>query len=248
MKDPTQICRGFTDEQWKVLRKRLIGADGNVLDDEPAWCCAVEVFERRVEERFLSCIEALGEADSQLDVEIPPGAPADCSTLPDGDGRPAVVPGFAIMALCCLLIETLQSFRLLQAAPAPSTEQCSYPDGRCIRPSPSTTTTELFKKFLRLPSFQGAFDEDTIAKDFIKGIRNGILHEAETRKWVIWRNEPVNRILEPSSAGYYAVNRTEFYRALKSEFEKYLQELRLPASKDLRKRFVKKMNDIVKVS
>jgi hypothetical protein len=54
--------------------------------------------------------------------------------------------------------------------------------------------------------------------------------------------------LEPSSAGYYAVNRTEFYRALKSEFEKYLQELRLPASKDLRKRFVKKMNDIVKVS
>ncbi len=222
MKDPTQICRGFTDEQWKVLRKRLIGADGNVLDDEPAWCCAVEVFERRVKERFLSSIEALGEADSQLDVEIPPDAPADCSTLPNDDGRPAVVPGFAIMALCCLLIETLQSFRL--SSPQP------------------------FKKFLRLPSFQGAFDEDRIVDDFSKGIRNGILHDAETRKWVIWRSEPVNRILEPCSEGYYALNRTEFYRALKSEFEKYLQELRLPVRKDLRKRFVKKMNRIVKRS
>lgn len=246
MIEPTQICRGFTDEQWKVLRQRLIGVGGDLLNDEAAWCCAVEVFERRVKERSLSCIEALEKADSQLDVEITPGAPADCSTLPDDDGRPAIVPGFAIMALCCLLIETLQSFREVPEEPLAVAEPCSYPNGRCIRPSSSATTTELFKKFLRLPSFQGAFD-DKIAKSFIRGIRNGILHEAETRKWVIWRSEPANRILEPRTGGY-AVNRTEFYKALKSEFEKYLHELRRPANKDLRERFVKKMNDIVKIS
>jgi len=247
MNAPTQICRGFTDEQWKVLRRRLSGANGDTINDEAAWCCAVEVFARRIRERFLSCIEALEKGDSQSDVEIPPGSPADCSTLPDDDGLQVVVPGFAIMALCCLLIETLQSFREVSQAPSSVTGPCSYPTGRCIRPSSSTTTTEHFKKFLRLGSFGGAFTSDTIAKSFINGIRNGILHEAETRKWVIWRNKPKNRILEVRTGGY-AVNRTEFHKALKFEFEKYLQELRTPVNRDLRMRFLKKMNDVVKNS
>ncbi len=54
----TRICLGFTDYQWKVLRVRLIRND--VLQcDEKAWDCAIEVFHRRIRERFLSCIEAL---------------------------------------------------------------------------------------------------------------------------------------------------------------------------------------------
>jgi hypothetical protein len=244
MNEPTQICRGFTDEQWKVLRQRLIGANGNIIDDEDAWCCAVEVFARRISERFLSCIEALEKADSRLDIdEVPPGAPADCSTLPVDSGLLVIVPGFAIMALCCLLIETLQSFR--QATESlPSTKgPCSYPAGQCIYPRP--TTLEHFQKFLRLPAFHGAFDNDTIAKSFCNGIRNGIFHEAETREWVIWRNDPENLILESRGDGY-ALNRTEFYLALKSEFQNYLEELRSPANLELRQRFLKKMNDVVK--
>jgi hypothetical protein len=239
MNDPTQICRGFTDEQWKVLRQRLIAP----IHDESAWCCAVEVFARRVRERFLFPIEALEKADSQSDVEVPPGAPADCSTLPNDNGLLVIVPGFAIMALCCLLIETLQSFR--QAAESlPSAEgPCSYPAGQCIYPR--RTTMERFQNFLRLPAFRGAFDNNTIAKSFCNGIRNGILHEAETREWVIWRNEPKNLILESRSDGY-ALNRTEFYLALKSEFQNYLEELRSPANLELRQRFLKKMNDVVK--
>jgi hypothetical protein len=154
-----------------------------------------------------------------------------------------VVPGFAILALSCLLIETLQSFRQAPESSPPVMGPCSYPTGSCIRPS--STTTELFKEFLRLPAFRGAFDNDTIAKSFIRGIRNGVLHEAETREWVIWRNEPVDQIVEFRSEGY-ALNRTEFYRALKSEFEKYIQELRNPAKQKLRQRFLKKMDDVVK--
>jgi hypothetical protein len=148
-----------------------------------------------------------------------------------------------MVALCCLLIETLQSFSEAAESPAPAGGPCYYPQGPCIRPPPSTT--DLFKKFLRLPTFGGEFDDERITSRFIDGIRNGILHEAETRRWVIRRDEPEGRILEPLGRGY-VLNRTAFYKALKTEFEKYLQQLRNPENQNPRKRFLKKMDDIVR--
>lgn len=243
MRERTQICRGFTDNQWKGLRKRLIRQDGQINNGDDAWNCAVEVFERRIRERFLSSVEALEKADSRLDIALQPGASPDCSTLPTNDAGQIVVPGFAIMALCCLLIETLQSFREAPQQPGQVVGACSYPSGPCIR-LPSSTT-DLFKRFLRLPAFNHEFDDDRIATRFVRGIRDGILHEAETRRWVIWRNEPQGQIVEPRDDGY-ALNRTEFYKALKIEFENYLRELRQRQNEDRLKRFLKKMDDIIK--
>lgn len=130
---PVQMCRGFTGEQWRTIRLRLDKGD------ESAWPCAVEVFERRIKERYLSCIEVLIAADSKLDVGVPDEAPADCSTLPDDLGRPVVVPGFAILALCCLLAETLQGFREKPAKTNAPSGPCAFQDdGKCIKP----TTTD----------------------------------------------------------------------------------------------------------
>lgn len=237
MSEATQICRGFTDEQWRGLRVRL----GN--GDEAAWDCAVQVFERRIRERFLSCIEALVDADSGRDVDPVPGAPPDCSTLPQDGGARVVVPGFAIMALCCLLIEALQSFREATDGAAEVRVACTYPAGSCVRSESSTA--ERIKKFLRLPAFGGEFDDDRIATHFVNRVRNGLLHEAETRRWIIWRNDPEGRILEPRDSGY-VLNRSEFVRALKCEFESYLQGLRDPTQVAMRERFVKKMNDVAR--
>src|SRR5712691_8700083 len=114
--------------------------------------------------------------------------------------------------------------------------------GPCIKPSPDTTGQLI--KFLRRPAFRGAFAVDKTAKSFVHGIRNGILHEAETRKWVIWREVP-SQMVEPQEDGY-ALNRTMFYEAVKQEFESYLTDLRDPANGKLRERFKKKMNDICK--
>lgn len=108
----------------RSLQRRLIKRGGANSDDEKAWHCAVEVFDRRIHERFLSCIEALESADSKSDVYVPDDAPADCSTLPEKNDT--VVPGFAIMALCCLLAETLQSFRCKQELTQKTDERCSY--------------------------------------------------------------------------------------------------------------------------
>lgn len=238
MTEPIQICRGFTGEQWRVLRPLLDAGD------EAAWTCAVAVFDRRIKERFLSSIEVLIAADSKLDVPAPSTALSDCSTLPDDQGRPVVVPGFTILALCCLLAETLQGFREKPAKPQAVSGPCTFQDdGKCIKP----TTTDQFREFLRRPAFRGAFDDDNVARSFVNGVRNGIFHEAETRRWLIWREEPPGQIVAPED-GRYALNRTEFYKALKVEFDGYIADLRDPANGDLRSRFKKKMTNIVKES
>lgn len=59
--------------------------------------------------------------------------------------------------------------------------------------------------------------------------------------------EPPGQVLVPEE-GRYALNRTEFYNALKAEFRGYIAELRDPSKSELRTRFKKKMSDIVKES
>jgi hypothetical protein len=223
-------------DHWLEMQMRL---DAN---DEAAWLCVIEVFERRIRERFLSCIDTLIAADSKADVE--PITRADCSELPK-DTQRIVVPGFAIMALCCLLIETLQRFREPPAKPAKQEPPCPFPKGACIEPRP--TTTEQFQKFLRLPAFGGEFDDDKIGKRFMGGMRSAIFHEAETREWVIWREEPVGKIVEKQSNAY-TLNRTEFVRAMNEEFTRYLREVRDPRNTLLRKNFRAGMNRIVEAS
>lgn len=209
-----RICRGFTGRQWEGLRPKL--DDG----DSDAWDCAIAVFERRIRERFLTPIDSLVNCDSKHDVESHESDPPDCSTLPDDGDRRVVVPGFAIMALCCLLIETLQEFR----------------EG-------GESTAARIRSFLRRGSFESAFDKNKVANSFVDGVRNGILHEAETRRWTIRREDPLDGIVAPDSGGF-TVNRTAFYDAVRKEFDQYLADLHDPPDGDLRQRFIAKMDDI----
>ncbi len=213
-----QICRGFTVEQWKALRPRLAAGD------QAAWNLGVDVFARRIRERYLSSIEALLHADSgaTADVDVPPGAPADGSTLP---GVAAVVPGFAIVALCCLVIDALQSFR----------------------PGASNSTKDQFLAFLRRSTFAGgAFTDEVIAANFVKGIRHAVLHQAETRGWLLWRSDPAVGIVEDLGGGRFALNRTAFYEAIKVDFEEYCVALLSGRDGVLRQRFSAQMDDMLK--
>jgi hypothetical protein len=191
------------------------------------------------------CLDSSGTV-SCYSILLYKSEPADCSTLPPPAENEVVVPGFAIMALACLLGETLQSFRSkAENQPVPS-GPCSYPAGPCIK-VPQTTTAESFKAFLRRPSFGAAFADEKVASSFVNGVRNGILHEAETRRWMIWRDEPKDQMVAIEGR-VYALNRGLFCAALREEFQGYLKELRDPdaASSDLRTRFLKKMRDLAK--
>jgi len=215
------LCFGFSKTMWEKLSQKLDGTDEN------AWTQAIGVFERRMRERFFSSIDVLFVSDTKPDL-----SPSDSTR---GD---ECIPGFAIIALCCLLIEALEDFLEDPPARAILAGSCTFPSGPCIQPPAGTN--QRFKKFLRRPAFGGAFS-DEVAQSFTWGIRNGILHNAETRKWVIWREAPGGKIVAQEDDGY-ALNRSLFYAALQEEFESYLQELRDPAKKELRQRFKEKMD------
>jgi len=229
----SDLCFGFSVQNWTSLSPRLRQGD------EDAWGIAVGVFERRMTERYFSCIEALERADTKPDVAKADaaqggGAPDSKST----EERHECIPGFAIVALCCLLIESIQEFREEPAQVQIPQERCTFPEGRCVHPG--SGTTDRFKAFLRHPAFNGAFNED-LAKEFCRGIRNGIMHQAETRGWVIWRDEPEGKILAPEDDGY-SLNRTLFRQAVRDVFDEYIRSLRNPKSSELRERFKERMN------
>jgi len=198
------LCFGFSTDKWRELAERL-------GQDESFWAEAIGVFERRMKERFFSCIEALEQAD--------------IGQHPTESSVPCCVPGFAIVALCCLVIETLQGFR----------------EGA------SRKTEKQFVEFLKRPAFAGAFADDKVAECFVKGVRNGIFHEAETRKWLIRRGKPGAAIVSKDDDGYI-LKRVPLSEAVKQEFESYLRELCKPLNTELREMFKKQMNEICKGS
>ena len=223
----SELCVKFSTQDWRSLSSRLQHGD------EAAWIEAISVFERRIKERFLSCINALQSADSKHDLETSHSADADYC-----------VPGFVIMAICCLLIETIQDFREEVPVDPLVQGQCTFPNGPCIRPE--SGTNKRFRSFLHSPAFGQAFSGG-VARSFTSGIRNGILHNAKTRRWVIWREEPSGAIVAPEQNGF-ALNRTLFYKGVKKEFENYLQALRKPENSALRERFKQRMDRLCEES
>jgi hypothetical protein len=108
--------------------------------------------------------------------------------------------GFLIMAVSCLSIEALQSFR----EGWKSTERCSE---------------RAFKRFLtREPQF-AAFSPYAVS--FYRGVRCGILHQGETYGgWKIRRSGP---LFEKEAL---AVNATRFHKELNRSLTVYVEELK----------------------
>lgn len=179
--------------------------------DSPDWKTAVDIFEDRIEGRFLKQIEIL--ADNK-------------------DRNIREFSGFAIMALDCLLIETLQQFCRGSKRTGKDQDDVMFHDF-----------------FQRTPEFSAFFD--TLAKTnvFYNQIRCGILHQAQTKKRSIihikygsplaaWidMNDPLQGI---------SINRALFHKAVLKVYTSYVAQLRSNNHLNLRRKFEKKMNIIV---
>jgi hypothetical protein len=230
------ICSKFKTQDWPKLRAQLVSRR------EDAWGKAVSIFECRMNERFFACIEQLLQGG--------------------GVEGQRIVPGFAVMALCCILIETLQAFYeghiitppalpdqsctypaaacIKIPQPLESPEKCAFPEHPCVRTPP---TARSFVNFLRdSPHFKDF--NGRARSSFSIQIRNGLLHDAETRGgWLIRKSDPRQKILD-RRGDQYILNRTKFFKALKAEFCDYLARLRQPTNPELRSNFLKKMDDI----
>ena len=111
--------------------------------------------------------------------------------------------GFCTMAICCLMIETLESFR--QGWGDTKGRGCKAFNGffkRCK------------ENGLKLGEFAA------ISKDFYEGVRCGILHQGETTNgWRIRRKGP---LYDPSAK---IINATAFHNELENALKRYLSAL-----------------------
>jgi hypothetical protein len=107
--------------------------------------------------------------------------------------------GFALMALACLLIETIQSFR----------EGLEDTKGQ---------SRKMFRDFLKAES--GFAEFAAIADSFYEDIRCGILHQGESRAgWTIKRQGPL------IDKQHQRLNATRFLRAVDASLSSYCHEL-----------------------
>ena len=170
---------------------------------EDGWQKAIDIFEDRIQGRFLNIIDTIESRE---------------------------YAGFAVLALDCLLIETLQQFR----------------EGKSE--TPSRKSEEYFIRFLTETSFKQFFDS-RIARMFYYQIRCGILHQAEVRESslvLIQKETPlVSKTVDRKGL---VINRKLFHTQLVNEFEKYLSLLRDSSNSELRHKLKKKMDYICRIT
>jgi hypothetical protein len=173
--DPnTELASGFTVSQYLKLRPKLTSS----LPDVDAWRELISAVRRRIDERFLEPIRQLARFDDRDDLPFR--------------------PGFAILALDCLLIDAIQSFR----------------EGRVS--TGEVSPAHSFKTFLRSLRFEEFSGKDR--SDFFDHVRNAILHNGETRgDWKI--RIDTDRMLERNSTtGTRIINRHYFHSAVEEEW------------------------------
>jgi hypothetical protein len=154
--------------------------------DTKDWDTAINIFEDRIQGRFLNQIALIeGQYSS----------------------------GFAVMALDCLLCETLQQFK----------------EGR----EKSERFGITFIKFLTTSSFQNFFGTDqnkttSIAGVFYDQIRCGILHQAEAKSTSLIVFDYKSPLVDWSDTAHLGVvvNRRKFHKQLVQEFKSYISLLR----------------------
>ena len=170
---------------------------------EDEWQKAIDIFKDRVHGRFLEPISRIEEY---------------------------IYAGFAVLALDCLLIETLQQFR------------------KGIRSTSPGEGETFFALFLTETSF-GSYFTKKMAEKFYQQIRCGILHQAEVKensKVLIRKDTPLIKYTGDRKG--LVINRKLFHQQLVREFEDYVARLREPSNQELREGFRKKMNYICRVS
>ena len=173
--------------------------------DSRDWNDAIKIFEKRIRGRFLD-----------------PAKKITC--LPFG--------GFAVMALDCLLIETLQQFK------RGVHETRQDPD--------RGSSKKYFIDFLTDKDMGlGEHFDKELAELFYTHIRCGILHQAEIKGKSRLRIKLETLVQKAPDRTGIVIDRKKFHQALVNVFKRYVEQLRNPSNAELRQNFRKKMDAIV---
>lgn len=190
-----QIAPGIEAEKWKELS----------LDDpdSPDWSVGIDILKARINQRFIEPIDYLIASEGDT--------PATYRSF-----------GFTVLAIDCLVIETLQAF----------IEGLEDTDG---------ISRATFRKFLTTRRGFATDFTEALANTFYSDFRCGILHQAEIGgEGKVWTVGPLIKV----NGNAITVNRNLFHETLKTEFNGYLAELQDTKNLKLRDSFRKKMNFI----
>lgn len=201
-----EIAPDFTIAEWQSLHGQL---DPESYDEN--WQTLIDHVRNRLEKRFLEPADILLEHEQE---HIQKGS------SPEG-------LGFSVLAIDCLLIETL----------------CGYEQGQRTRRG---GTHKAFENFLNTaPRFKDAFGHAGRAGDFADAIRNGLLHDGETRKgWIIWQGRPDGPIVADFGDGLLRLYRSAFHNALKEYVIDYFERLRAADGTQLRRNLESRINQL----
>lgn len=200
-----KISPNYYDTDWNALNLTK-----NYSTD---WEEGANIVRDRIYGRYLAQIETL---ENHLDDEI------------------WEYSGFLIIAVDCMVIETLNQFYL-------GIEDTNQVYSRRNR--------ESFRDFFnRSPFFKAHFDDDR-SFIFYDHIRNGLLHQAQTKKdTLINFREPemVKQVNPTNIEDGIIVNRSLFHEALVNEFNSYIEKLKTDetAHDTLREKSICKMSTI----
>lgn len=134
--------------------------------------------------------------------------------------------GFSIMALDCLLVETLNQFY------------------QGLDETPRGHKEQFWKFFCASEHFQPDFTKE-VSDIFYSHVRCGLLHQAQTKKGTLIRADQ-GKMVNPAPGGVangIIVDRVLFHNALKQEIETYIGNLGSDdeANENLRTNFIRKM-------
>lgn len=195
-----EIASNFTIGDYHAERSQLSADSPNT----GGWQRVIAAFKRRLTERFLQPITDLAKYDNE-------------DPLP-------MRPGFAILALDCLLIDTIQSFR----------------EGRVTTSEVSPALS--FKNFLRSsPCFTDFKSADR--DDFFGYVRNALLHNGETREdWTVNIRYP--KLLQKNPVTKTrTINRRIFHAGVLVEYRNLCREIEAGAD-TARENFLRRMDTI----
>jgi hypothetical protein len=203
---------GNKDKIYRMeIAKRIYDTDYNKLQllnlQNDDWLLAIGYLERRLNERYVEPIEILIDSEKEktaIDKKF----------------------GFTILAIDCLLAETIQSFY----------------EGRTESKGKSRM---IFVRFLmERDGFKNHFPTINDAMKFYEDFRCGILHQGQTfGDTKIWT---VGQLIQKQGE-YIIVNREEFHEKIKQELNIYFTELRKRQNQALLNNFKKKMDFICNV-
>ncbi len=193
-----EIAPGFSSEDWCSLKTQL-PRNGEWAGAEAQWDRAISAVQSRIQKRFLDLASHL---------------------------RAKRHAGFAILALDCLLLETIEAFRNGKRACNPGESRAA-----CIR---LLTASPHFRQF---------FDAAR-AGGFFAAVRNGLLHDGETRDGWLVKSADRYGLIQDLDEGYVVVNRDKFHLAIEAEFHDYLAALSVPQNAELRMNLAKALDDL----